>query len=243
MIRRLILTFAALSGLALAAPRIDTEAFGKSLGPGGWKGDTVSYSLSGSDYRTYKPEVSPTPDGGIFVSIRIDHLRGWLASNDHAVLEITVAPSGAIASAQSSLALQGLSISSDLIRGTASAGAGVAGVGAAVKVGTDLAADLSSKLLREKVVEAGRVTFPAVLRHNFNQLFQSVRTGDAEPAAAKPEGPKPEGEKPAEAAKPAEGAKPEEHAKPADAPKPPESAKLDIKPYGEPAKPAEAPKK
>jgi len=64
MIRRLILTFAALSGLALAAPRIDTEAFGKSLGPGGWKGDTVSYSLSGSDYRTYKPEISPTPDGG-----------------------------------------------------------------------------------------------------------------------------------------------------------------------------------
>ena len=235
MIRRLILTFASLSGLALAAPRIDTEAFGKSLGPGGWKGDTVSYSLSGSDYRTYKPEISPTPDGGIFVSIRIDHLRGWLASNDHAVLEITVAPSGAIASAQSSLALQGLSISSDLIRGTASAGAGVAGVGAAVKVGTDLAADLSSKLLREKVVEAGRVTFPAVLRHNFNQLFQSVRTGD--------EATKPEGEKPAEPAKPAEGAKPEEHAKPADAPKPPESAKLDIKPYGEPAKPAEAPKK
>lgn len=241
---RFLLTFAALTGLAFAAPRIDADAFGKSLGPGGWKGDSVTYAISGSDYRTYKPEISPTPDGGIFVSIRIDHLRGWLSSNDHAVLEITIAPNGAIASAQSSLALQGLSISSDMIRGSANAGASVAGIGAAVKVGTDLAADLSSKLLREKVVEAGRVTFPAVLRHNFNQLFQSIRTAEGEvppaqaaAAAQSPAPPKPEGEKPAEATKPAE---PE---KPADAAKPQDSAKLDIKPYGEPAKATETPKK
>lgn len=232
-----------LAGSALAAPRIDEEVFGKSLG--GWKGRTVSYALSGSDYRTYKPEISPTPDGGIFVSLRIDHVRGWLSSNDHAVLEITLRPDGAVASAQSSLAFQGLSISSDVIRGSADAGAHVVGVGAAVKIGTDLAADLSSKLLREKVVEAGRVSFPAALRHNYNLLCQAIRT-DASPdtpphqTSAQPEKEK-EKEKPKEEAKPAAVEPPKEPAKePAkEAPKEPakESAatapKLDVKPFGD----------
>jgi hypothetical protein len=45
----------------------------------------------------------------------------------------------------------------------------------AVKIGTDLVADLSSKLLREKIVEPGRVSFPAAIRHNYNLLYQSVK--------------------------------------------------------------------
>ncbi|MFD0893197.1 hypothetical protein KBB96_17390 [Luteolibacter ambystomatis] len=253
---RTALTYFALAACAAAAPHIDEEAFGKSMG--GWKGKSVSYSLSGSEYKTYKPEISPTPDGGIFISIRIDHVRGWLSSDDHAVLEITVAPNATIASAQSSLALQGVSISSDLIRGSANAGAHVGGVGAAVKIGGDLVADLSSKLLREKIVEAGRVSFPAAIRHNYNHLYQAIRTEDGQapppmPAAKdgeKKEAEKPkEGEKPKDAAKPAEANKPSEPAKPAEAAKPvdakpaetkpaeakaPENAKLEIKPIGSP---------
>ena len=156
---------------------IDIEAFGNSLG--GWKvkGDSAcDYDLSGSGYRTYKPELTPTPDGGVFASIRIDHRRGWLASDDHAVLEVTIGKDGSIVSAQTNLALQGHTISSDVIRTGGSVGGGVPGVGAAVKVGADLTADLSSKLLREKVVEPGRVNFPAAVRHNYNLLFQSIRT-------------------------------------------------------------------
>lgn len=154
---------------------IDIDALGESLG--GWKAkaSTVDYSLSGADYRTYKPEITPTPDGGIFVSLRIDHRRGWLASDDHAVLEVSFGTDGSVVSAQSNLAIQGRTISSDLIRSTANAGAKVSGAEGAVKVGTDLVADLSSKLLREKIVEAGRVNFPAVLRHNYNLLYQAVR--------------------------------------------------------------------
>jgi hypothetical protein len=176
---------------------IDIEAFGKSLG--GWtaKGKTAcDYDLSGSGYRTYKPEITPTPDGGVFASIRIDHLRGWLASDDHAVLEITVGKDGSIISAQSNLALQGKTISSEVIRtgGTVASASPV--VGGAVKVGADLTADLSSKLLREKVVEPGRVSFPAAVRHNYNLLFQAIRH-DAPPQQAgvviEPQGPpKPE---------------------------------------------------
>lgn len=164
---------------SLSAPgqvRIDEDAFGNSLG--GWKKrskQAAEYPLSGATYRTYKPEITPTPDGGIFVSVRIDHLRGWLASDDHAVLEITVNPQGMIASAQSNIAIQGRSISSDVIRSGGQVGKEIVGADRAVQIGTDLVADLSAKLLREKIVEAGRVSFPAVLRHNYNLLFQSIR--------------------------------------------------------------------
>lgn len=155
---------------------IDEDTFGRSLG--GWtKKDKAAaeYPLSGSVYRTYKPEISPTPDGGIFVSVRIDYLRGWLSSDDHAVLEVTVSPKGGISSAQSSIAIQGKSIKSDMILGGNEGGKAIMSTEGAVKIGTDLVADLSSKLLRENIVEAGRVSFPAVLRHNYNRLYQAIK--------------------------------------------------------------------
>lgn len=170
---------------ASAQVRVDEEAFGKSLG--GWtKRDkrAAEYPLSGSTYRTYKPEITPSPDGGIFISVRIDHVRGLFSSDDHAVLEVTVNKKGMISAAQSNVAIQGRSISSDIIRSTGGAGK-IVGAEHAVQIGTDLVADLSAKLLREKIVEAGRVSFPAVLRHNYNLLFQAIRVD--EPAPAKPE--------------------------------------------------------
>ncbi len=203
-----------------AAVEIDVETFGESLG--GWKarkGKAAEYEISEATYRTYQPESSPSPDGGIFVSVRIDHVRGFMASDDHASLELSFAADGTLVTAQSSLALQGRTISSELIKGGTSASTSVAApyVDRAVKIGTDLVADLSSKLLREKIVEPGRVSFPAAIRHNYNLLFQAVRSKpdpgkmtDAKSPEAlpekKPEAPpaKPEGTgetKPAEPAK------------------------------------------
>lgn len=173
----LAICIAVTTAMTSAEVKIDEAVFGKSLG--GWtkrENQAAEYPLSGTVYRTYKPEVSPTPDGGIFVSIRIDHVRGWLSSDDHAILEITISPNGMIASAQSNIAIQGRSIASDVILGTNQAGQQIAGpTDRAVQIGTDLIADLSAKLLREKIVEAGRVSFPSVLRHNYNLLYQAVR--------------------------------------------------------------------
>ncbi len=162
----------------LAEVTLNDDAFGKALG--GWKkikGTAAEYPLSGADYRTYKPEISPTPDGGIFVSVRIDHVRGWLASDDHAILEITVDSKGVIASAQSTIAIQGQSIKSDVIIGSSEAGKALLSPERAVQIGTDLVANLTAKLLRENIVEAGRVSLPSVLRHNYNRLFQAIRVG------------------------------------------------------------------
>lgn len=168
---------ALLSSLAasIAGVGVDINDFAKNLG--GWKKkDTyVDYALSGASYRSYKPETSPTPDGGLFISVRIDHLRGWLASNDHATLEITVNSKGVIESAQSTIAIQGQSIASDVIVGSNEAGKEIINPNRTVQIGTDLVSNLTAKLLLENIVEAGRVSFPAVIRHNYNHLFQSIR--------------------------------------------------------------------
>ena len=42
-------------------------------------------------------------------------------------------------------------------------------------MGGDLVANLTEKLSRENLVEAGRVTFPAAIKHNFNKVFQAVQ--------------------------------------------------------------------
>jgi hypothetical protein len=155
---------------------LDVEAFGKSLG--GWsvkKGKVADYELSGSKYRTYRPEMTPTPEGGVFISIRIDYLRGIFANNDFATLEMTFGPNGELISTQSSIAIQGKKITSDVIRSGSNIGKGAGAAGSAVKMGGDLVANLTEKLSRENVVEAGRVTFPAAVRHNHNKLFQAIK--------------------------------------------------------------------
>jgi len=213
----LTLLFSALA--CFAGVEIDTEGLGKNLG--GWNkrsNQAAEYPLSGSVYRTYKPEVSRTPEGGLFVSIRIDHVRGWLASDDHAILEITVDPKGNIESAQSNIAIQGRSISTDMILGSNEAGKQLVGTDRAVQIGTDLVANLSAKLLREKLVEAGRVSFPAALRHNYNQLFQAIQVKQAPIAVPAPLPPAPREPAPAETTL-----------------QPPGGAQdLSIKPYGTP---------
>lgn len=214
-----------------AIVKIDDEVFGKPLG--GWNkrsAGAAEYPLSGATYRTYKPEVSPTPDGGIFVSVRIDHVRGWLSSDDHATLEITVNSKGMIVGAQSNIAIQGRSISSDFILGANVAGNQAVGVDLAVQIGTDLVANLSAKMLREKIVEAGRVSFPAVVRHNYNLLFQSIRVQEAPAATVVPNDAPLPGE-PTVAPSP----NPPVKEKIADAPPiAPETPTLEIKPYATP---------
>ena len=208
-------SLAAMMG-ASAQVRVDEEAFGKSLGGWNKRSKTAAeYALSGSTYRTFKPEATPTPSGGLFVSIRIDHVRGWLSSDDHATLEITFDPKGGIESAQSHIAIQGRSISSDVIVGTGAAARQVVDMERAVQVGTDLVANLTAKLLREKIVESGRVSFPAAVRHNYNLLFQAIRH---EPPTAATEDSQPEA--------------PTTEEKPAGEPE--KTAPLEVKPYGTP---------
>jgi hypothetical protein len=164
-----------------AAPVIQVEQLGKAMG--GWTdkgGKAARFEVSGSLYRSWKPEVSPTPTGGIFVSVRLDHLRGLLASDDHASLEVTFDAEGNVVSARSSIALQGRRVTSDLIEGTGRLGARLVGMDLAAKVGTEMVSNLSSKIFKEKIREPGRVSFPAVLQHQYNLLCLALETEQAE---------------------------------------------------------------
>ncbi len=163
------------SSFVMAAPSVRVDEMGKSMG--GWKdkgGKAAKFEVSGSTYRCWKPEVSPTPTGGIFVSIRIDHLRGIFASDDHASLDVTFDKDGNIVSARSSIALQGKKVTSDLIEGTGKLGASLVGLELAAKVGTEMVSSLSAKILRENIKEPGRVSYPAVMQHQYNLLCLAV---------------------------------------------------------------------
>ncbi len=166
--------------------KVNIEKFGKSLG--GWdekKGKAAGYEMANNKYRTFRPDISPTPDGGLFISVRIDHERGLLASDDHASLEITVDGEGNLQSSRTSVSLQGKRVASDLISGgVRGAGQTVTGQSPAevvISVGADLVASLTEKMSRETKVESGRVGFPAVVRHNLNLLYQAIEVIEEEP--------------------------------------------------------------
>tara|TARA_B110000037_G_scaffold166701_1_gene188630 strand:+ start:4254 stop:4658 length:405 start_codon:yes stop_codon:yes gene_type:complete len=77
-------------------------------------------------------------------------------------------------------------------------------------------ADVSSKMLREKLVEVGRASFPSALRHNDNLLYQAIRTSPMA-VVVNPLNPPP--------------------ANPIPAQKEPKTKLLKIKPYGTGGKP------
>ena len=177
----IVIVFFLTTTFSIADPKIQVDHLGKSMG--GWAdkgGKAAKFEVSGSRYRSWKPEISPTPVGGIFVSIRIDHLRGLLASDDHASLEVTFDKDGNVVSARSSIALQGKRVTSDLIEGTGRLGARLVGMDLAAKVGTEMVSNLSSKILREKIREPGRVSFPAVLQHQYNLLCLALKTDETD---------------------------------------------------------------
>ena len=183
------------ASVARAGVEVDIEKFGESLG--GWnkeKNKAAEYKFSEVDYRTYKPEVTAAPDGGVFISVRVDHLRGMFSSDDHASLEMSFAPDGTLLSSQAAISIQARRISSEMFRSGGSSAAAAAGqlVGGtaekAAKLSSNVFASLAGKLLRENVTEPGRIAYPAALRHNYNLLFQCVKFVKDPPKALVVEG-------------------------------------------------------
>lgn len=184
-----------IASVAHAGVEVDIEKFGTSLG--GWnkeKHKAAEYKFSEVDFRTYKPEVTAAPDGGVFISVRVDHMRGMFSSDDHASLEMSFAPDGTLLSSQAAISIQARRISSDMFRSGGSSAAKAAGEFAggtaekAAKLSSSMFASLAGKLLRENVTEPGRIAYPAALRHNYNLLFQCVKFVKDPPKALVVEG-------------------------------------------------------
>lgn len=190
------LLFLVLSAVAArAGVELDMEKFGESLG--GWKkegGKAAEYKFSETDYRTYKPEVSTAPDGGVFISVRVDHLRGMFSADDHASIEMSFGPDGTLLSSQAAISIQERRINSEMFRSGGQSAAKAAGDLAggmaekAAKLSGNVFASLASKILRENVTEPGRIAYPAALRHNYNLLYQCVKVTKDPPKALPVEG-------------------------------------------------------
>jgi hypothetical protein len=189
------LLFLLLAATAHAGVEVDIEKFGESLG--GWTKEgkkAAEYKFSETDYRTYKPEVTQAPDGGVFISVRVDHLRGLFSADDHASIEMSFGPDGTLLSSQAAISIQERRISSDMFRSGGQSAAKAAGdlVGGtaekAAKLSSNVFASLASKVLRENVTEPGRIAYPAALRHNYNLLYQCVKFTKDPPKALPVEG-------------------------------------------------------
>lgn len=159
--------------VALTLNDFDMAGFGKALG--GWddKSKTAAkYKSADSNYRTYKPTVSPTSDGGLFISTKIDHIRGG-DGDDHAQLEITFDRAGKVVSSKATLALDGAkSLDTETVTAAFALAGASAGTTAAVAVGAEVFKALGKFV---KTEHGGRANFPAVVQHNFNHIVAHVR--------------------------------------------------------------------
>ena len=101
-----ILIAVGLSGLTSAfGLGINVDNLGQSLN--GWsKKRTATYTLDSQSYRTHQPTVTQNLDGGIFVSMRVEHLSA-IRPDATAYLELTFTPSGYVGAAQIRLTMKG----------------------------------------------------------------------------------------------------------------------------------------
>ncbi|WP_461056221.1 LGFP repeat-containing protein [Spirosoma arcticum] len=161
--------------------QFDMEKLGQALTKWDKKGGSAAeYKSAGSNYRTYKPTVSPTPQGGLFVSTKLDHIRGG-AADDHAQLEMEFAANGVIVSTRATMKIQGHStLDTGLIKEAAAIGgtaAGGPGYGAAASAIGELSAKIInslSKFISDISEHGGRANFPAVVQMNMNYIFDSL---------------------------------------------------------------------
>lgn len=109
---------AILLGLALISPvfaiGFDTEGFGQRLN--GWteKGHAV-YDFTDARYRTYKPTITETTDGGIYISTQVDLIAfGSAGAISH--IDMTFSSGGTLLSAQLRSTIGRKTIDTGLVR-------------------------------------------------------------------------------------------------------------------------------
>ena len=99
--------------LPASAVTIDTQAYGESLN--GWrKNRTAFYSIDNHSYLTHKPTVSPSPDGGIFVSTRIEHAPRF-GKKTTSYLELSYSAAGTLLTIQIKIMAGDLRLNTGLI--------------------------------------------------------------------------------------------------------------------------------
>lgn len=192
-----IILFSLLASSLVPAVELDVEGLGAALR--GWKKDrTAVYGIHNKSYRTHLPTSTPTREGGMFITTRIEE-GNRLSSRAVCLLELTFSPDGTLEAAQIRATMAGKRLDTGLVSRLgggdplAVPAEGIAG--GAERSSAALVADLFTRFDRElgkldaKDGEKprrdilGRLTgashgqsdVPAALRHNLNLLLAHVR--------------------------------------------------------------------
>lgn len=195
----LLLSCASLSlaGTSQAAT-MDLEYLGKRLN--GWNKKNIAvYTMDHVVYRTFKPVLSHSPDGSLFVSMRMDALPSG-RSKGVCYLHVNISRAGYITSLQAKIRLKGKTYDSGLVARPALQPRPGEGETPAQdltpwskpldQMSSELFSRLDAKILeadKDKKGEgrdiwarlgddqAARVNMSTVIRHNLNLLSSSVR--------------------------------------------------------------------
>lgn len=168
-----MLTLCAVS-VCFANVTFDEAGLAEKMSGHGWnkkKNTAVEYKSADSNYRTYKPQVSTTPAGGLLVSTKLDHIRGW-GGDDHCLLQLTFDGNGKVVSSQATIEMGDKSFDTKIIMAAASL------TGDAPTIATSAVASEIYNRLKDQISKwnehGGRANFPAVIQHNFNNIATSV---------------------------------------------------------------------
>lgn len=173
---------------------LDLEGLGQNLN--GWSAKrTATYTIDSQTYRTHVPTVTPDLEGGLFVSMRVEHLSGQ-RPDATAYLELSFAPDGSVAAAQIRLTMNGHHYNTGQVTPKErelfeEAGADANGPRKAPsRVVLDLFRELDQQLAKEKGEgqsgtkdlwgrlrrsRLNEADVSAALRHNLNLLLTKVR--------------------------------------------------------------------
>ena len=175
---------------------LDTEGLGEKLG--GWdpKRKTASYEIADAGYKTYKPTVTPTVDGGIFVTTKICQTRGARDGICH--LEMTFDKSGNVISAQAKIKIGSRTYDTKVVELDRNARDEAEAAGRKIpnptaQIATDLFSRLDEEILKwqtERTAAAqerkdligrlsgnagdGNANLSGAIRHNFNLIADRV---------------------------------------------------------------------
>jgi hypothetical protein len=149
------------------------QRFGQLLT--GWDkkdGTAAEYKSSGSDYRTYKPSVAKTGDGGLYLFTKLDHIRG-MAKDDHAQVELTLGPDGQAESWRVHMQIQG---NPKFDTGLVTSAAAFAGpkYAAIANVASKVLNSLSD-FVAQQGEHGGRAAFPNVVQMNLLHMADCVK--------------------------------------------------------------------
>ena len=162
------------------AATFELDGYAAALKSGGkWtkfkdEGRVVEYPSNGSKYRTFEPTVSPTPEGGILITTKLNHIRRF-GGDDHCILRLKFDKDGKpLEQHQGTLKMGDKSFDFKILMTGAAAPGITVKAAAAVAVAKQIHDQLAG--LKDKLSEkGGRENFPNVIEHNFNHIISHVK--------------------------------------------------------------------